>query len=104
PAGEVADRLYEELRARGVEVLYDDRGERPGVQFADADLIGLPLRVTVGEKSLAQGGVEFKRRDRDTAEVVPVDQAPERLPGEIRAMFEDIAARVPPVARPMSAS
>ncbi len=100
PASAIADRLYGELQARGVEVLYDDRGERPGVQFADADLIGLPLRVTVGEKSLAQGGVEVKRRDSGPAEVVAVEQAPERLTGKIRGMFEEIAAKVVPVVMP----
>ena len=100
PAGEIADRLYEELQASGVEVLYDDRGERPGVQFADADLIGLPLRVTVGEKSLARGGVEVKRRDSETAEVVAAEHVSERLAGEIRGMFEEIAAKVVPVVMP----
>ncbi|HUK68431.1 MAG TPA: proline--tRNA ligase [Streptosporangiaceae bacterium] len=100
PAAEIADRLYAELQALGVEVLYDDRGERPGVQFADADLIGVPLRVTVGEKSLARGGVEVRRRDGDTVELVPVEKAPERLTGEIRGMFEEIAAKVVPVVPP----
>ncbi len=93
-AGRVADRLYEQLGARGVEVLFDDRGERPGVQFADADLIGLPLRVTVGEKSLAKGGVEVKRRSGATADVVPAEHAPERLTQQIRQMFDEITARV----------
>ena len=60
-----ADRLYAELRAKGVEVLYDDRDERPGVKFKDADLVGIPVRVTVGAKSLAEGKVEVSlRRDR----------------------------------------
>ncbi len=104
PAAEIADRLYAELTERGVEVLYDDRGERPGVQFADADLIGLPIRVTVGEKSLARGGVEVKRRDSDTPEVVPAEHVPERLAGEIRSMFDEIAAKVVPVVMPDSAS
>ena len=60
-----ADRIYGELRERGVEVLYDDRDERPGVKFKDADLVGIPVRVTVGAKSLAEGRVEVSlRRDR----------------------------------------
>ena len=104
PAADIADRLYADLQALGVEVLYDDRGERPGVQFADADLIGVPLRVTVGEKSLAQGGAEVKRRDSDTVEVVPVEKAPERLTGEIRGMFDEIAAKVVPVVLPAATS
>jgi prolyl-tRNA synthetase len=60
-----ADSLYRQLRERGVEVLYDDRDERPGVKFKDADLIGIPVRLTVGAKSLAEGKVEVSlRRDR----------------------------------------
>lgn len=57
-----AEQIYRELTAAGVEVLYDDRDERPGVKFKDADLIGIPLRLTVGPKSLAQGEVEVKVR------------------------------------------
>ena len=57
--------LRASCRRAGVEVLLDDRDERPGVKFKDADLIGIPLRVTVGPKALARGAVEFKpRRDR----------------------------------------
>ncbi len=60
-----ADRLYDDLRERGVDVFYDDRGERPGVKFKDADLIGFPLRVVVGAQSLERGEVEISlRRDR----------------------------------------
>jgi prolyl-tRNA synthetase len=70
PAGEVAERVYEALGAAGIGVLFDDRGERPGVQFADADLIGLPVRLTVSERSLKSGGIELKRRDLDESRVV----------------------------------
>ena len=60
-----ADDLYAGLREHGIEVLYDDRDERPGVKFKDGDLIGIPVRVTVGAKSLADGKVEISlRRDR----------------------------------------
>ena len=58
-----AEQIYQELTAAGVEVLFDDRDERPGVKFKDADLIGIPLRLTVGPKSLAQGEVEVKVRN-----------------------------------------
>jgi prolyl-tRNA synthetase len=72
-AVEVADRLYDELWAAGIEVLYDDREEpSPGVKFNDADLIGLPLRVTVSARSLEQGGVELKRRDQAERRIVPL--------------------------------
>jgi prolyl-tRNA synthetase len=71
-----AEDLYAQLRAKGVDVLYDDREERPGVKFKDADLIGVPVRLVVGAKSLADGKVEVSlRRDRQknlvaTAEAV----------------------------------
>lgn len=58
-----AGRLHDELEAAGVDVLFDDRDERAGFKFKDADLIGIPLRITVGRKSLAEGVVELKRRD-----------------------------------------
>jgi prolyl-tRNA synthetase len=58
----VADRLYADLRAQGVDVLLDDRDERPGVMFADWELVGVPLRVTVGERSLKEGKVELLLR------------------------------------------
>jgi prolyl-tRNA synthetase len=62
----VADQLYGQLREKGVEVLYDDRDERPGVKFKDADLIGIPVRLVVGAKSLADGKAEVSlRRDRE---------------------------------------
>jgi prolyl-tRNA synthetase len=60
--GEAADRLYERLTGAGVEVLYDDRDVSPGVKFADADLIGVPVRLVVGSKGLARGVVEWRSR------------------------------------------
>jgi prolyl-tRNA synthetase len=70
----VADRLHEELTQAGVEVLLDDRGERPGVMFADLELIGIPHRVTMGERGLKDNKVEYLAR-RDTAAVaVPVGE------------------------------
>jgi prolyl-tRNA synthetase len=58
----LAEQLYSELTAQGVEVILDDRDERPGVKFKDADLVGFPIRVSIGEKSLAKGEVEIKPR------------------------------------------
>lgn len=74
---EVADRLEAELEAKGVDVIVDDREERPGVKFKDADLIGFTLRVVVGAKGLSSGGIEVKRRDEDKSKtkVVPVEGA-----------------------------
>lgn len=82
-----AKKLYDELWARGVEVLWDDRDERPGSKFKDADLIGLPLRVTVGGKSLAAGNIELKPRtepDPKKAEAVPVADAVARIEKLVR--------------------
>jgi prolyl-tRNA synthetase len=62
----LADRLHAELEAAGNDVLLDDRGERPGVMFADLELIGIPHRVTIGERGLKEGIVEYQAR-RDTA-------------------------------------
>ncbi len=71
-----AERLYAELREKGIDVLYDDRDERPGVKFKDADLIGIPVRIVVGAKSLAQGQVEVSlRRDREKRLVAPGEAA-----------------------------
>jgi prolyl-tRNA synthetase len=70
-------KIYEELKAAGVDVLYDDREEvRPGVKFKDADLIGFPLRIVVGDRGLAEGVVEvFRRRDRDMKKIPPAEVA-----------------------------
>ena len=62
------DELYQQLREAGVEVLLDDRKERPGIMFADADLMGIPHRLTVGDKSLANGEVEYKLRSAEQSE------------------------------------
>ncbi len=59
----LAERFYSELTAQGVEVILDDRDDRPGVKFKDADLVGFPLRISIGEKSLAKGEVEIKPRN-----------------------------------------
>lgn len=70
---EVADSLYEELKVLGVDVLLDDRDERPGVKFKDADLIGYPIRIVVGDKNLPN--VEVKLRSADKADLIPATDA-----------------------------
>jgi prolyl-tRNA synthetase len=70
---EMAVSLYQELQQAGIEVLFDDRDARPGVKFNDADLIGLPLRLTVSQRSLAAGGVEVQVRSGGETAVVPLD-------------------------------
>ena len=87
---EVADRLYADLQAAGVEVLYDDREASPGVKFNDADLIGLPLRLTVGARGLKKGGVELKRRDRQERIFVPVAEVVARVRSEIAALEAEL--------------
>jgi prolyl-tRNA synthetase len=79
PIREVTDRIYEGLTEAGHEVLLDDRDERPGVKFKDADLVGIPLRVTIGAKGLAKGNVELRWRGDGTTTDVPVDEAVERI-------------------------
>ncbi|MBI4346389.1 MAG: proline--tRNA ligase [Elusimicrobia bacterium] len=74
-----ANDLYKQLWERGVETLIDDRPERPGVRFKDADLIGIPLRVVVSTKTLKDGEIEFKRRDGAQPERLKLDVALERL-------------------------
>jgi prolyl-tRNA synthetase len=73
------ERLYRELTAAGVDVLYDDRDDRPGAKFATADLIGIPWQVVVGPKSLAEGKVELKRRAGGEREVLSIEDAIQRL-------------------------
>ncbi len=69
----VVDRLYAELLMKGKRVLYDDRNDSAGVKFADADLLGLPVRITVSDKSLQAGGAEVKRRASADKEIVGLD-------------------------------
>jgi prolyl-tRNA synthetase len=72
---EVSDRLYAELGAAGVEVLYDDRDARPGVKFADAELLGIPHRVVVSERGLASGRLEYRHRRDSSSTEFPLDEA-----------------------------
>jgi len=69
-----AEEVYAELQGAGLETLYDDRTESPGVKFADADLIGVPVRITVSRRALKQGGAEVKRRGDQSAMVIPRGQ------------------------------
>ncbi|MBI2459367.1 MAG: proline--tRNA ligase [Parcubacteria group bacterium] len=79
---EQAEDIYEKLLKQGAEVLYDDRVDvMAGEKFADADLIGLPLRIVISEKSLKSGGVEVKRRDEESGEIVAMGEL-EKLIGE----------------------
>lgn len=75
---EVAEKIYSSLEEAGYEVLLDDRAERAGVKFNDADLIGIPLRIALGNKSLAEGKVELKLRNETDFELVKIDEIVEK--------------------------
>lgn len=94
---EQAESLYAQLRGAGLEVLFDDREESPGVKFNDADLIGLPIRLTVSERSLKEGGVELKLRsatDKSIVALADVVSEVAQLKGKLLA---EIRAKVVPV-------
>ena len=89
-AAEAADRIYADFTKTEVEVLYDDRSENPGVKFNDADLIGIPLRITVGERSLKEGQVEVKGRAETEPSMVPVGD----VAGHIRERIASLLAEL----------
>ena len=82
----VVDALEQALAARGFDVFVDDREERPGVKFKDADLIGCPIRVVVGAKGLAKGGVEIKLRTSKDVAVVPAERAADAIAEQAAAL------------------
>lgn len=83
-----AEKLYAELTDAGVEVLFDDRGEKAGFMFSEADLIGIPFRVIISPKSLAQGNAEFKLRTSRDAELLPLGEAAKILADKVQAELE----------------
>jgi len=76
---EVAESLYVDLEAQGLEVLFDDRDESPGVKFNDADLLGIPIRVTISPRTLEKNSIEIKKRSEKEAELVPLEGIAARL-------------------------
>ena len=91
---ETAERLAAELEAKGVEVLLDDRDERPGAKFKDADLLGVPLRITIGEKGLNEGIVEIRDRKTGEVEKVPIADAAQACARRVTGALETAAAPV----------
>ena len=91
---EFADKLYEDMQAAGIEVLYDDRPVSAGVMFSDADLTGLPLRVIVSPKGLKNGTVEIARRDKAYMEKAEKNRALETVQAQVKALFAEIEAKV----------
>ena len=85
---EVSEKLYQELQKLGVEVLFDDRGEKAGSMFSDADLLGIPLRAVISPKTIANDSMEFKVRGSRDSELVPLDKAAEFLAAKVKAELE----------------
>ena len=88
---EAAEALYAELGKAGVEVLFDDRGEKPGFMFSDADLLGIPFRLVVSPKTLAENAAEYRRRDCRDAERIALDGAAARVRDDVRAELAKFA-------------
>ncbi len=80
-----ATRIYDELTLAGIEVLYDDRNERAGVKFKDADLIGIPFRIAIGKKGIAEGVVELKRRNGTEVRKMKIDEVVRVVVAEVTA-------------------
>jgi len=82
----LAEQIYADLSARGVDVILDDRDERPGVKFKDSELVGFPIRIGIGEKSLAKGEVEIKPRGGAMLAIKP-EEAVEKVIGLIAQLM-----------------
>jgi len=94
----VTDELEAELEKAGLEVLLDDREESPGVKFKDADLIGIPLRILIGDKTLAKDSVEFKLRSQDKKELVLISRAAAAAKELIQAQLQAISQKTGQIA------
>ena len=84
---EAADKLYQDLMSAGIEVILDDRGERPGAMFADWELIGVPYRVVIGERGLKEGQLEFQARTDAEASVIPVGDVAKKVTDLVKAQL-----------------
>jgi prolyl-tRNA synthetase len=93
----VAEDLYEKFQDAGIEVLFDDRHESPGVKFNDADLIGNPIRITISQRSIQAGGAEFKRRDQSDKEIVPL----EHVVSHVQSLINDQQAEIDQLVVPI---
>jgi prolyl-tRNA synthetase len=81
---EAAEKLYVELSRKGFDVLFDDRNESPGVKFNDADLLGMPIRLTVSRRTLKSSSVEVKPRKAKDIELVPLGE----MAGKLKALLK----------------
>jgi prolyl-tRNA synthetase len=96
---DAAETVLADLEAAGVEVLFDDRDETPGVKFADADLIGIPIRITVSRRSIESGGAELKLRRESESRIVSLESLTSDVIAQIEALVAEINAKV--VATPL---
>jgi prolyl-tRNA synthetase len=82
----LANTLYQQFNDEQLECLYDDREESPGIKFNDADLIGNPIRITISERSIKNGGVEYKRRDKPDKSIIPLENILPVIKNEIKIL------------------
>ncbi len=87
---EAAAKIYEDLLAKGIDVLLDDRDERAGVKFKDADLLGIPVRITVGSRGLKNGEVEVKLRPEPDSFTVPLDSAADAISDTVKGLYDSL--------------
>ena len=92
-----AEKIYQELTTTGLEVLYDDSYDSPGVKFNNADLIGCPIRITVSDRATANCGVEIKFRNQENRSIIPLNNIAQYLSIELRKLIEDNNNKVLPV-------
>jgi prolyl-tRNA synthetase len=85
-----AEQVYRDLWAAGMDTLLDDRDERPGVKFKDADLIGIPFRITIGKKALAQGKVELRNRKKKEIELVEISKIADVVKEELEKWASEV--------------
>jgi prolyl-tRNA synthetase len=81
-----AEALYQQFNEQHLDCLFDDREESPGVKFNDADLIGVPIRLTISERSLKSGGVEYKRRDQPEKNIISIDRLNSFITDELKIL------------------
>jgi prolyl-tRNA synthetase len=91
-----AEGIYRQLLDAGVEVLYDDRDLRGGPKFKDADLIGIPIRLTIGKKSVADGNVELKLRRDSESQKLPIDSAADKTKELVASLKQELLSRSQP--------
>jgi prolyl-tRNA synthetase len=85
-----AEKIYNQLQAKGIEVLYDDRDLRAGVKFKDADLLGIPIRITIGPKTLAEGKAELQLRREKDKQLIDLATATDTTVGLVKQLKDEI--------------